>query len=430
MSLPALIAGAGAAFGAWKLGDAVVGGAMRQEMTLTQLQGLAGSDRLGNDIYAMLRQQAQNSTFSAQEYTQATRSYLGFTKEQGQLKDMLDVTKKLALLDPIQGFDGASFALKEAMSGDLLSISERFELPKSFLRGNGFDSSGDYLSNLEAVKKTLEQMGMGDAAVKKFESTGMAKLTEMRNKTSDFLGQMGRESVEKLKPFFEQINSFFGSPKADQFIATMSGKLGGLFDRLTTDLGAISWTDIEDGLINSGRMLREMGQTGLIFMDAFTGGKGGSPVEIMQNFTDSIGDMADSVSAFNDSLQNMFDWMEDSGFNGFMNGVTDFMTGGDKEENGRRKGLFGWVKDGLTEGDWSTRRDSNSHMGGLSVVPSDNYPANLHKGERVLTAQENREYSSGKGGNVVITGNTFNVRNDADIDAIGAAIVNKLQLRG
>lgn len=428
-SVKSLILSAGAAFGAWKLGDAVVGGALRQEMTLTQLQGLSGSDAVGNDIYAMLREQAANSTFSTQDYTQATRSYLGFSKDQGQLTEMLDITKRLALLDPVQGFDGASFALKEAMSGDIMSLSERFELPKSFLRDNGFDSSGDYLTNLQAVEKTLEQMGMNDAAVEKYESTGIAQLTEFKNKSLDWLGQWGRKSVEEMKPFFERVNGFFNSPSADQFADRMSDKLGGLFDSLTTGLSTVSWTDIETGLLNSGSLLREMGGVGLTFMDAMSGGKGGTPADIMNSFADSIGTMADKVSSFNESLKAMFDWMEDSGFNGAMNAVTGFATGGDKQENGRRKGLFGWAYDGITEGDWSTRRHDGSHMGGLSYVPTDDYKANLHKGERVLTASENRAYSQGSGG-VNITINQMHVRKESDVDAVASAIVQKLQLKG
>lgn len=427
MSLPALIAGAGAAFGAWKLGDAVVGGALRQEMTLTQLQGLSGSEDVGNSIYAMLREQAQNSTFSTQDYTQATRSYLGFSKDESQLSDMLDITKRLALLDPIQGFDGASFALKEAMSGDIMSLSERFELPKSFLRDNGFDSGGDYLTNLSAVEKTLEQMGMGEEAVAKFESTGMAQLTEFKNKSLDFLGQWGRQSVDEMKPFFERVNNFFGSPSANKFAEDMSVKVGGLFDRLTTDLSTISWSDIENGLTNTFSLLGSIGETGLVFMDSMSGSKGGTPADIMRNFGDSIGTAAEKISAFNDDLRSMFNWIDDSSF---LNGTKDFLTG-NPDENGRSKGAVWWAYDGLTKGDWSWHQQPDgSHMGGLSYVPTDGYKANLHKGERVLTASENRDYAQGTGGQVLITGNTFHVRKESDVDAVASAIVQKLQLKG
>jgi phage-related protein len=42
-----------------------------------------------------------------------------------------------------------------------------------------------------------------------------------------------------------------------------------------------------------------------------------------------------------------------------------------------------------------------SHAGGLPNVPFDGYIAKLHKGERVLTAAENRNYSKGQGGSAV-----------------------------
>lgn len=43
-----------------------------------------------------------------------------------------------------------------------------------------------------------------------------------------------------------------------------------------------------------------------------------------------------------------------------------------------------------------------SHANGLARVPYDGYVARLHKNERVLTAEENREYSNGRG-NVTLT---------------------------
>lgn len=68
----------------------------------------------------------------------------------------------------------------------------------------------------------------------------------------------------------------------------------------------------------------------------------------------------------------------------------------------------------------------NGHAFGLEYVPYNDYPANLHEGERVMTAEENREYSSGGLGNVMITGNSFTVREDADIEKIGQEIYKQL----
>jgi len=64
--------------------------------------------------------------------------------------------------------------------------------------------------------------------------------------------------------------------------------------------------------------------------------------------------------------------------------------------------------------------------GGLDNVPYNNYPARLHAGEAVLTREENKNYresgGSGGGGQVVITGNTFHVREEADINRIAGQL--------
>lgn len=68
---------------------------------------------------------------------------------------------------------------------------------------------------------------------------------------------------------------------------------------------------------------------------------------------------------------------------------------------------------------------------GLSRVPYDNYPANLHQGERVLTKQEANEYNNNNKGkhsgfNINIFGLT--VREDADVDLIANRIVKKMNI--
>ena len=68
------------------------------------------------------------------------------------------------------------------------------------------------------------------------------------------------------------------------------------------------------------------------------------------------------------------------------------------------------------------------YAGGLARVPYDGMPARLHEGERVLTKEQNDAYNAGMaGGNgVLITGNTFNVRQDSDIEAIANVLAEKV----
>lgn len=62
---------------------------------------------------------------------------------------------------------------------------------------------------------------------------------------------------------------------------------------------------------------------------------------------------------------------------------------------------------------------------GMNRVPYNNFPALLHEGEMVLTGVEARSGSALPG--VTVTGNTFNVRGESDIDAIASQLFDKMQ---
>lgn len=71
-----------------------------------------------------------------------------------------------------------------------------------------------------------------------------------------------------------------------------------------------------------------------------------------------------------------------------------------------------------------------SHYSGLDSVPYDGYSARLHKNEKVLTAREAKAYDEGQGrsgGGVVITGNNFTVREEADIDKIAYGLAKLIE---
>ena len=69
----------------------------------------------------------------------------------------------------------------------------------------------------------------------------------------------------------------------------------------------------------------------------------------------------------------------------------------------------------------------NGYATGLGRVPYDNYPALLHEGEQVLTAAEARSYNQGGAGSVQIVMNGTVIREDADIDRVAQALLEKLR---
>ncbi|SHN68576.1 tape measure protein [Desulfitobacterium chlororespirans] len=63
---------------------------------------------------------------------------------------------------------------------------------------------------------------------------------------------------------------------------------------------------------------------------------------------------------------------------------------------------------------------------GLSYVPYDNFPALLHEGERVLTASEARALKGSGASTISITGNSFIIREEADIGKVARELARNL----
>lgn len=74
----------------------------------------------------------------------------------------------------------------------------------------------------------------------------------------------------------------------------------------------------------------------------------------------------------------------------------------------------------------STAKKARPRAVGIDYVPYDNFPALLHQGERVQTAVEAR--SQQRVPAITITGNSFSIREDADVDRVASALLQKIEL--
>lgn len=74
----------------------------------------------------------------------------------------------------------------------------------------------------------------------------------------------------------------------------------------------------------------------------------------------------------------------------------------------------------------STMKNARPQAVGIDYVPYDNFPALLHQGERVQTAVEAR--SERRSPATTITGNSFSIREDADMDRVASALLQKIEL--
>lgn len=148
-----------------------------------------------------------------------------------------------------------------------------------------------------------------------------------------------------------------------------------------------------------------------------------------------------------DDIQNIINWISDGIVAGLrkasdfisnvFNSALDSVMGLMKDIGAVWDGIFGGnsatvnLNSNATSQAATTGGPPQSRYHGLDYVPYDGMMARLHKGERIMTASENREFSQGGGGAAIsITGNTFNVRQESDIDAIARALAREIKAAG
>lgn len=158
---------AGAASGALALGGmaaglgAVVKGGLDVNTSLenveAQLLAFTKSGDVAKSILNDIRVEAARTPFAFEEMARATASLLPAAKQSNvALMDLVKQAEILAASNPEQGLEGAAFALKEALSGDFMSIVERFNLPRQRL--NQLKEEG--VPAIEAVSIAMREMGL------------------------------------------------------------------------------------------------------------------------------------------------------------------------------------------------------------------------------------------------------------------------------
>ena len=111
------------------------------------------------------------------------------------------------------------------------------------------------------------------------------------------------------------------------------------------------------------------------------------------------------VTEIYNGIVNDFERLKNAGkeiIGGIKQGISDAWNDLTTWFNGIWDSLFGNRTVDVEVNTSENKRASGSFAGGLSYVPYDNFLANLHKGERILTAEENDDYNGGVRGGVVV----------------------------
>lgn len=189
--------------------DDTVGGAMRAQQQLFTLQGIMGDKDVGAAYFENLREQANKSTFAFEEFAGNARKYMQFTKNTDSLDKLANLSERLTLMDPTQGLEGAGFALKEAMSGDFVSLKERFGFGKAdaeILKAS--KSMDEFITKFDNL---LSKKGFTEDMLEQYNKSAAAQFNNLKSNFKTSLSNAGQGALEALMPLITGLNQAFNS---------------------------------------------------------------------------------------------------------------------------------------------------------------------------------------------------------------------------
>jgi hypothetical protein len=145
---------------------------------------------------------------------QGLTSLMPIAKRYGADLGQLDnVARRLAVVDPLQGFEGASIALKEFFSGDITSLSRRFEIDRKSL--NSIKAAGTQLEQLQALDKALAGMGISNDVLAAKTETAAVKFDRAGASWDNFQTLVGKSLQNTFAPAADAVSELFSESGVD-----------------------------------------------------------------------------------------------------------------------------------------------------------------------------------------------------------------------
>ncbi len=198
--------------GVQQLGGATIGGAMQQQEMVNTFTSRTGNEALGRAIYDQTVNQALKYGQDVNASLLGSMSFMSATMDPKQLTEMNKLAMRLSKLNPTEGLEGASFALKELFSGDYASISDRFNIARSDLKDSAArlaGMKGDVNGFIEGMDQLLNKQNLTEEAFDKMMDSPAAKWNKTINAFRHNLATTGESALQALVPLFDKINKGF-----------------------------------------------------------------------------------------------------------------------------------------------------------------------------------------------------------------------------
>lgn len=205
-----------------------IGGAMEQQQQIDLFAARTGNAGHGQAIYDAISEQALKYGADVRGSLSGAQSFMSNTMNPEQLKQLNMLSMRLAKLNPYEGMEGASFSMKELMSGDYTSIVERFNMSRGLVRDSEARKAGmngDVEGFIKGMDKLLNQVNMTQASLDKMLDSPAAKWTRILETFKFKFAESGRAALAALVPVFDRITAWMDSGAFDRFFGALSAGL-------------------------------------------------------------------------------------------------------------------------------------------------------------------------------------------------------------
>lgn len=182
--------------------DQTVRPALNAEKTLITARALA----LRPETYANAMQAAQHqqSMFGGTltRNIGAVTGFIPLANAYGvDINKTFNVARKLAAFDPAQGTEGAQIAIREYLSGNMSSLSRRFEISRSALSKI---NQGDATQMIDSLDELLNGMGITDRLIDDQAASMATKYDKMLGRLEAVQLNFSKIAVNAMSPLLEK----------------------------------------------------------------------------------------------------------------------------------------------------------------------------------------------------------------------------------
>lgn len=217
-------------------------GSALQGVQENTIQSLLGNDDLGSAMYGWISDYAKKSMLGREDLAKGFMSFNTVAQDMSQIERMIKMTERLYAKDPTQGPEGAVFAMKEVLAGDVISMRNRFGITGiSGEKIRSLTGAGDTEGALNYLDQVLNQFGATQDVVDKNAAGLTATMNMFLSNFQTAFAESMSGARDAMVPIFTELQANLDAGKYQPFFDIFATGTTMVVQGLSWVAGNIEW---------------------------------------------------------------------------------------------------------------------------------------------------------------------------------------------